>query len=152
MLLPASGQPRARNNGKQLKDPFDCFTREIPALDEGAGGLALEMKGRSMNNVYQLGAVKCPLGSKAIHPVFGWCEVVEVNGFDRTIMFEIRHPDETPNADDLPEGVDQGEVLYSETIERITEVVDVRSLREISPQKDLAVRPKATARALFLAK
>lgn len=101
-----------------------------------------------MNNVHQLGAVKCPPGSKAIHNEFGWCEVVEADGFKRTVMYEVHAPDETPNTDDLPEGVMPEEVLLSETIEQITVAVDVRDLHEVNPQKDLRPRETAT-RVLF---
>lgn len=96
-----------------------------------------------MGNVHQLGAVKCPSGSKAIHKDFGWCEVLAADGFERTVMYEVHVPDEAPNTDDLPEGVMPGEVLFSETIEQITEVVDVRDLREVNPKKDM--QPRGTA-------
>lgn len=104
-----------------------------------------------MSNVHQLGAVKCPPGSKAIHKDFGWCEVLAADGLKRTVMYEAHLPDETPNIADLPEGVTPGEVLFSETIEQITEVIDVRDLREVNPKKDMIARPKGTTTALFCA-
>lgn len=96
-----------------------------------------------MSNVHQLGAVKCPPGSKAIHHDFGWCEVLAADGMMRTIEYEIHEQDETLNLDDLPEGVSPDEVVFSENICHVEVEVDVRDLREINPKKDM--QPRGTA-------
>lgn len=96
-----------------------------------------------MSNVHQLGAVKCPPGSKAIHSDFGWCEVLAANGMMRTVAYEIHDPDETLNLDDLPEGVLPDEIVFSENIRHIEVDVDVRDLREVNPKKDM--QPRETA-------
>lgn len=97
-----------------------------------------------MSNVHTLGAVKCPPDSKAIHSQHGWCDVVAADGMMRTIEYETREQDATPNVADLPVGVAPREVVFSETIQHHEAVVDVRDLREINPAKDMQPRKRAT--------
>lgn len=85
-----------------------------------------------MDNVLTLNAaaIKCPVGSIATHPEYGWCEIIAATDMHRTIQFEVRTPDKQPNLDDLPFGVEPEEVLFSETISTCEAEVDVRELRE----------------------
>ena len=52
----------------------------------------------------------------AVHPTFGRCTVLACLGRDRLIEVECSLSDSSPNVDDLPEGVEPHEVLFSETI------------------------------------
>lgn len=127
-----------------MKDPNDRFTLEMPTLERGLAFQGLQKMGvEDMNNVHQLGAVKCPVGSKAVHSEYGWCEVSAAKGFERTVIVEIHEPDETLNVGDLPPGISPKEVVFSEAIRHIEIVVDVRDLREVSPKKDM--QPRRTA-------
>lgn len=73
---------------------------------------------------------KCPPGSKAIHPEFGWCEVVAAEGFERSVIYETHSPD-------------------GESVGQVDAVVNVRDLREIDPRKDFVGQPAGSVSMLF---
>lgn len=73
---------------------------------------------------------KCPPGSKAIHPEFGWCEVVAAEGFRRSVVYEMHSSD-------------------GESIGQIDAVVNVQDLREVDPRKDFFEQPAGSVSVLF---
>lgn len=79
---------------------------------------------------FDVESAKCPPGSKAIHPEFGWCEVVAANGFERVVIYEM-----------YPAG--------EETIRQVEATANVRDLREVDPRKDFFTRPAGSVSAIF---
>ncbi len=88
-------------------------------------------------NVTPLGRIKCPVGAHAIHRKQGFCEILAARGAHRLIGYEEHIPDETPDVDDLPEGMLADEVLFSEKIIWHETWVPVAELAEINPRIDL---------------
>ena len=79
---------------------------------------------------------KCPVGSAARHPDFGWCEVIGANELRRVVRYESHIEDSLPDTSDLPAGVRPEDILMSETIELHEATVDVRELRPVDPWRD----------------
>ena len=79
---------------------------------------------------------KCPVGSAARHPEFGWCEVVGASELQRVVRYEHPVEDAIPDTSELPAGVRPEDILMSETIYIHEATVDVRYLKTIDPWRD----------------
>ena len=90
-----------------------------------------------MSNVIELGRIKCPAGSRALHAVYGFCDVLQVDGRRRLVSYEVHVPDDIPDTTDLPDGILAEEVLFSEKIHVEEAWVDLSELREANPSRDL---------------
>lgn len=93
-------------------------------------------------NVIPLGHINCPVGAYAKHRVHGLCKILDLRREQRLIGYEEHLPDDTPDVDDLPEGVEADEVLFSEKIVWHEAWVPVRELTELNPRADLYEGPR----------
>ena len=93
-------------------------------------------------NVLQLRRIKCPEGAYAKHRTYGLCKILAARREHRFVGYEEHLPDDTPDVDDLPEGMQADEVLFSEKIVWHETWVPVAELTELNPRADLYEGPR----------